>query len=245
MKKILISAMLLMSSLSINAQAASPEEMITQNLQKVNASLQVETVVKAPVDGMYEVVLSTGEILYSDEQGQYFLLGKLFQFSEPEGFIDLTEQKQSVIRKESLAKIDPEQMVVYPAEGELKATINVFTDVDCPYCRKLHAEVPKLTAMGVQVNYLAFPRQGAGTATYRSMVSIWCAESADGRRKAMDAAKGSGDLASKTCDSPVMEQFHIGQRIGVTGTPAIVLSDGSLLPGYVPAAQLAKALKLQ
>ncbi|MGK0497751.1 DsbC family protein [Neptuniibacter pectenicola] len=244
MKKLLVSTLLLMGGMSMQAQAAGSEALIKQNLQKVNARIQVESISEAPVKGMYEVMLNTGEVLYSDEKGEYFLLGKLYQFSEQEGFVDLTEQKQSALRKEALAKIPAEQMIVYPPKGEVKATVNVFTDVDCPYCRKLHAEVPKLNAMGVQVNYLAFPRQGAGTATYRDMVSIWCATDAAARRKAMDLAKNGGDLEAKTCDDPVLDQLQLGQNMGVTGTPAIVLSDGTLLPGYVPAAQLAKTLEL-
>ena len=245
MRKLLMSGLLLMSVMSINVLAADSEALIKQSLEKVNSRIQVESVTAAPIKGVYEVLLSTGEVLYADEKGEFFLLGKLYQFSEQDGFVDLTEQKQSTLREEAIAKIPTEQMVVYPPEGEIKATVNIFTDVDCPYCRKLHAEVPKLNAMGIQVNYLAFPRQGPGTGTYRDMVSIWCAGDAAGRRKAMDAAKLGGSLEAKTCDDPVMEQLRMGQNMGVTGTPAIVLSDGRLLPGYMPAARLAQTLQIK
>ena len=110
MKKLLVSTLLLMGGMSMQAQAAGSEALIKQNLQKVNARIQVESISEAPVKGMYEVMLNTGEVLYSDEKGEYFLLGKLYQFREQEGFVDLTEQKQSALRKEALAKIPAEQI---------------------------------------------------------------------------------------------------------------------------------------
>jgi len=116
--------------------------------------------------------------------------------------------------------------------------------VDCPYCRKLHDEVPKLNEMGIQVNYLAFPRNGQGTKTYNTMVSIWCAKGAEAKREAMTEAKQGMSLDKADCNSPVMSQLALGQAVGVTGTPAMVFEDGSLVPGYVPAARLSKMLGL-
>jgi len=245
MKKLLASALFLMAGMGMAASVVSANELITQNLKKIDARIQVKSISDAPVDGMHEVELKSGEVLYADDKGEYFLIGKLYQFTDKDGFVNLTEKKQSIYRKEQLDQVSDEEMVVYVPKGEIKATVNIFTDVDCPYCRKLHAEIPTLNEMGIQVNYLAFPRQGGGTATYRDMVSIWCANGADGRREAMDIAKTGGTLAAKTCEDPVLEQLALGQLVGVTGTPAIVFEDGKLVPGYVPAAQLAQMLNIK
>ena len=134
-------------------------------------------------------------------------------------------------------------MIVYEAVGERKATLTVFTDVDCPYCRKLHGEVEALNNYGIAVRYLAYPRTGLidrstgqKTETYVRMVSTWCSED---RKVMMTTAKRGADIPLTDCESPVEEQFELGREVGVTGTPALVLEDGTMLPGYVPADTLA------
>ncbi len=246
MKKLslaLVSVMAFLSSTVFAAEGVA--ERIEANLQKIDNRIQVKSIGESPLKGMHEVELASGEVLYADDNGEYFMLGKLYQFSDEKGFVNLTERKQNAHRKATIDKVDAEQMVVYAPKGDVKATVSIFTDVDCPYCRKLHAEIPELNKMGIQVNYLAFPRNGSGTATYKEMVSIWCAKGADGRREAMDVAKTGGTPEPVECNNPVMEQLAMGQMLGVTGTPAMVFEDGRLVPGYVPAAQLAKMLDVQ
>jgi thiol:disulfide interchange protein DsbC len=139
--------------------------------------------------------------------------------------------------------LNEDDMIIYEAEGERKATITVFTDVDCPYCRKLHAEIAEMNRLGIAVRYLAYPRTGLldsstglPTETTTKMISTWCAED---RKAMLTSAKRGGDIPVIECDSPVEEQYQLGREVGVTGTPALVLEDGTILPGYVPAATLA------
>lgn len=229
---------------SATVVAADTEQLIEQNLKKLNERIVVESVDKAPLPNLNEVEISSGEVLYADDKGEYFIFGSLYRYSEKDGFVNLTERKLSASRKARLDGfgIKDDQMVVYPAKGERKATISVFTDIDCPYCRKLHAEIPALNESGIQVNYLAYPRQGAGTKTYKNMVSIWCAADADARRKAMDLAKSGQQVPAATCENPVLDQLQIGQSLGVTGTPAIIMEDGRLQPGYAPAERLLQVI---
>ncbi|WP_415882550.1 DsbC family protein [Neptuniibacter sp. QD34_54] len=235
----------LWACVATSVMAAEAEGLIEQNLKKVDARIVVKEIGDAPLTGLREVELNSGEVLYADDKGEYFLIGKLYRFTDKEGFVDLTERKKSAQRKVQMADLDEEQLVVYKPKGEVKATVNIFTDVDCPYCRKLHAEIPALNEQGVQVNYLAYPRNGTGTGTFKSMVSIWCAEGAEGRRQAMDQAKSGIRPAVKTCDNPVLDQLQLGQSVGVTGTPAIIFEDGRLYPGYAPAQQLVNLLDLE
>jgi thiol:disulfide interchange protein DsbC len=127
-------------------------------------------------------------------------------------------------------------MVVFPAK-ERKTHITVFTDPDCGYCQKLHTEVPELNRLGIEVRYMAFPRQGQGSHGYNSLVSVWCAKD---RLDAMNKAKSRQELPKASCANPVMQQYELGGSIGISGTPAIVLANGHLIPGYQPAPQLAK-----
>ena len=126
-------------------------------------------------------------------------------------------------------------MIIFSPKGETKGAVYVFTDVDCGYCQKLHQEVPQLNAAGIEVRYLAYPRAGLSTPTFDKMVSAWCA---DDRNAAMNALKIGANVTAKKCDNPVAAQYQLGAAMGVTGTPAIVLEDGTLIPGYKPAAQL-------
>lgn len=245
MKRMLAVVLCLFVGVSGAVFAESPDDLITQNLQKVDPRIKVKSITEAPVAGMREVELNSGEVLYSDSKGEYFIIGQLYRYSSDAGFVNLTEEKAKTLRKEQIATIAQEDMVVFAPEGKVKATLNIFTDVDCPYCRKLHDEVPKLNEMGVQVNYLAFPRNGKGAGAYHTMVSIWCADGAEGKREAMTDAKQGKSLEKATCENPVMQQLVLGQSIGVTGTPAMVLDDGTLIPGYVPAARLGKMLGIK
>ena len=99
--------------------------------------------------------------------------------------------------------------------------------------------MPKLNEMGIEVRYLAYPRAGVGSQSYQKIVSAWC--SAD-RNTAITRLKARQTIPTLTCPNPVASQLDLGREVGVTGTPAIVLEDGRLLPGYMPAEQLAEAL---
>ncbi|MCJ8169760.1 DsbC family protein [Atopomonas sediminilitoris] len=232
LKMIAAALSLLVSSVAV----AGVEDTIRQQLKASGLDLPVETVAESPLPGIYQVQLKGGRILYASADGQYVLQGYLFHFKDGQAR-NLTEKAEQQGIARELAKVKLSDMVVFAAKDE-KAQITVFTDTDCGYCRKLHQEIPQLNRQGVSVRYLAFPRQGAQSHGYSSMVSVWCAKD---RQDAMNKAKAGEDLPAAQCDNPVSAQYQLGQLIGVNGTPAIVLADGTLVPGYQPAPQLAKA----
>lgn len=245
MKKMMAAVLCLVSGLASSvalADESKTDELIINNLKQVDSRIQVESINSSPLNGMKEVELDSGEVLYADKNGEYFLIGQLYRFNEEAGFVNLTEERAKAGRAEKLAAIADAQKVVYAPEGEVKATVNIFTDVDCPYCRKLHEEIPELNKRGIQVNYLAFPRSGAGTPSHHTMVSIWCAKGAEGKRIAMDNAKTGKSVTPIQCENNVLAQMALGQELGVRGTPAMVFEDGSLVPGYIPAARLSAML---
>jgi thiol:disulfide interchange protein DsbC len=119
----------------------------------------------------------------------------------------------------------------------------VFTDVSCFYCQKLHKEVPELNRRGVEVRYLAYPRQGIGSPGFRQLASAWCA---DDRQTTLTRLKNREELPENVCPgNPIAEQFELGQQLGVRGTPAIVTSAGEMLPGYRSADDLIGLLGVQ
>ena len=132
-------------------------------------------------------------------------------------------------------------MIVF-APKQSKAHVYVFTDVDCYYCQKLHQEVPALEALGIEVRYLAYPRAGIGSDSYQKIASAWCA---DDPQDSLTILKAGGDIPSNVCeDNPIAQQFALGSDLGVKGTPALITEAGVLLPGYMPADKLARALGL-
>ncbi len=199
-----------------------------RNNQKVIEQVKVSV---SPLKGFYEAIYKD-DVFYISEDGNYLLLGDI---REVETGTNLTENTRNSLRKVALAELNEKDMVVFAPEKETRFTVDVFTDVDCPYCEKLHNEVPKLNAAGVKVRYLAFPRAGTNSKTYQTMVSVWCAKD---RQAALTEAKARRKVEEASCDNPVAKQLELGQRIGVTGTPALVMEDGELVPGYVPAERL-------
>ena len=225
------------------------EETISKALQAAQPGLVVQSANQVPGQSLYEVELMSGDILYSTPDGQYFVYGSLFHANES-GLENITAKRHDDKRKNLLANLKTEDMVVFPAKGEQKAMITVFTDVDCGYCRKLHREVPRLNELGITVRYLAYPRAGVFadqtrtkyTGSYKKLKSVWCDED---RPAAMTKAKATGFIKENLdCKAPIEEHLELGGHFGVRGTPAIVLESGELMPGYMPADELAKKLGL-
>lgn len=217
------------------ALSADPDQAIRQNLTKLQPDLPIEAIAESPMPGLYQIQLKGGRMLYASADGQFVMRGYLFQLKDDKT-INLTEEAEKVGVAKEINAIPVSEMVVF-APKEPKTHITVFTDTDCGYCQKLHSEVPELNRRGVEVRYVAFPRQGVGSHGYNGLVSVWCAKD---RQEAMNKAKSRQELPPGNCENPVAKQFQLGQMVGVQGTPAIVLANGQMIPGYQPAPQLAK-----
>ncbi|WP_313085260.1 DsbC family protein [Pseudomonas sp.] len=215
------------------------DKAIRDSLQAIQPDMPIEAIAESPMDGVYQVQLKGGRQLYASADGQFVIQGFMFQFKDGHA-VNLTEQAQSRSVARMIDAVPTSDMVVFAPEKP-KTHITVFTDTDCAYCQKLHSEVPELNRLGVEVRYMAFPRQGMGSHGANTLASVWCSKD---RQAAMNKAKSREEIPAVQCDNPVARQYEMGQMIGVQGTPAIVLADGQVIPGYQPAPQLA-ALALQ
>lgn len=238
-----------MSASVFAAEKTSAEKTISDALRASRPDFVVTDVTPVKGQALYEVTLASGDILYATPDGQYFVYGSLFQVA-PGKLTNVTAQKQDVQRASLMAKVSEKDMIVFKAKGKEKALINVFTDIDCGYCRKLHQEVSKLNEMGITVRYLAYPRAGVWqdqartqyTGSFKKIKSVWCATD---RKDAMTKAKTTGFIAENLkCDAPIEAQLELGEQMGVKGTPAIVLANGEMIGGYLPADQMAQRLGL-
>lgn len=224
------------------ARAEDPQaEVILKALSAARPDLQYEQPRPSPMAGLYEVQVKGGPLLYIDADGRHFIAGDLFAVQKS-GFVNLAEQGRQKERAELIAAVKPEDMIIFAPENP-KATIAVFTDVDCGYCRKLHSEVAELNELGIAVHYLAFPRAGLGSPSFRKIASAWCAKDPGA---ALTSLKNGEEIPENVCaDNPVAAQILLGEKVGVNGTPALVLEDGTLVPGYRPAKELAKLLGIE
>ncbi len=213
-------------------------------LEKRLPGIEVSDITKSPLNGFYQVFYS-GQLLYISADSQFIFTGSLLELAEdaPINHSQLAlaefEARKAPMRAEAIANIKESDMVVYKAPEE-KYEITIFTDVDCGYCRKLHREMSQLNQMGVTVRYLAFPRAGVGSDAYKKLVSVWCAED---RTVAMNNAKLKREFTNKSCNNPIADQYRLTRDFGLSGTPAIILSDGELIGGYLPAGDLVKHLQ--
>ena len=213
---------------------ADARQNIAQSLERLQFPVPISAVSESPVEGLHQVQLENGKVIYATADGRHLIQGVLLSVGD-DGVRNRTAEVEAEQAKQVLAALPAEQLVVFAPE-QPKTHITVFTDVDCGYCRKLHEEVGQLNDLGIEVRYAAFPRAGLQSATARTMQSVWCA---DDQQTAMTNAKQGKRVSAASCEDPVAEQYSLGSRLGVQGTPAIFFANGRLLPGYKPAQQLA------
>lgn len=197
----------------------------------------------SPVPGLKEARLVSGERIYISLDGKYFLAGNLFLVTD-DGIRNLTESALRKDRLDSLKSLPAEAYLRFDAKGQndANAILTIFTDITCSYCQMLHNEVATLNQQGISVRYLAFPREGLNGMAAAGMSAIWCSDQ-------QQAALGQAfqELPAKSddrCRPAITQGFELGQRIGVMGTPAIVLPNGELGAGFLSAGQLADAVRL-
>lgn len=226
------------------ANVAPVKDSFEQRVQRAFPGVQIERIRKAPVSGWYEVY-ADGQLFYVDDSAKYWFNGQLFQVDKGQ-VINLTQASLQAIdnerapeREKILKAIPDNQLVVYPAKNE-KHRIDVFVDVNCGYCRKLHRHIHELNQLGITVRYLAFPRAGLNSGSARILTSVWCAKD---RAKAMTRAMKGQPIETRQCDAPIAEHYALVRKFGLRGTPAIVLANGEIIPGYVEPERLLKEIK--
>lgn len=214
--------------------AADDHPAIRKALDTVLPGSTPDHIQPAAVPGLFEVTYGS-QVFYVSEDGRFLLQGHILDIAARQ---DLTETRQGELRKAAIDKIGEKNMIVYPAKNP-KHTVTVFTDIDCGYCRKLHSHIKETNDLGITVRYLFFPRSGPNTDSYYKAVSVWCAKD---RNAALTDAKNGKDPERKTCENPVDAHMKLVHEFGLQGTPAIVLEDGSIIPGYLPPDKLLAAL---
>jgi thiol:disulfide interchange protein DsbC len=194
--------------------------------------LEITQVKETPIQGVFEVVVGA-QVVYTDVNARFIIEGDLVDLATKRNF---TEESRAVIRKTKIEELGEKNMIVYTPET-VSHTITVVTDIDCPYCRRLHGEMDEYMKSGVKVRYIFMPLKGQGD--YDTTVSVWCS---DDKNLALDMAKSGSEVEKASCDNPIQRHLNLARQLGVRGTPAIILENGDMLPGYVPVKKLVQQL---
>lgn len=194
--------------------------------------LGVEKVNPTPVKGIYEVWTDDGRINYMDDTGQYLFMGQL---------IDVRSRKNLTAEAEATRPAPKVDVSSLPLEnaikyGNGKRRIFTFEDPDCGYCRKLHPELKNLAKEGVEVYVFLFPLRSK-----EKSVAVWCSKD---RNAALESAINGGDVGSNSCENPMDKNIELGRKLGVRGTPMIILDNGKTIPGYAAAQKIREELGL-
>ena len=213
---------------------AQDDAELAQVREKVSTMFDLidpENVQRSQVDGWY-VVQKGSIIAYISGDGRYLLQGDLIDLDNQ---VNLTEVTRNDARRDLMATIDDEQTILF-SPAKVKYRVSVFTDVDCTYCRRLHNQIDEYLAHGIEVRYLLYPRNGPASKAWSTSEDVWCSSD---RNDALTKAKLDQKFTSATCDSSAVQNHYVlGRDVGLSGTPAIVLDDGTLISGYLPPDQL-------
>ncbi len=189
-----------------------------------------------PIRDIYELTRGS-EIAYVTTDGKYAISGDMFDVASND---DLTEGHRRDMRAKAIGAIPESEMLVFGPKDP-KYTVTVFTDVDCAYCRQLHSQIAEYNRLGVRVRYLFYPRSGPNTESWTKAEEVWCSGN---RNEALTRAKKGQDLKTKPCaNNPVARHYALGRDFGLQGTPAIVMADGTMVPGYLDPNMLVQELK--
>jgi len=250
MKSYLLALGLLLASISASAaNVGDPyhgklSKEFYNTLNKIMPNVPPSGIFTSQIDGMLQVVYGP-RLMYISTDGRYLFYGNIVDMDTK---TNVTRAVQDNLRNLMINRsFNTKDMVVF-TPPHYKSTITVFSDVDCPYCRKLHSEITSYLNKGIRVRYLLYPRAGMGSSSANKSLDVMCANN---KKQALTAAMSdmpfqfNASCVSKmqnTDNNPVNRSFVLGQMIGIRATPTIVLDNGSMISEYVPADQLSKLL---
>ena len=237
MKKLLLIAFILaLAPVTWAASKTLSPEQVTVMLEERFKGADIQNVAVAEVDSLYYFLLE-GELYYITKDGKFLIKGQILDISNEE-IRNLSRERtaqleklKSPMRKAEIAKLKEDDMVVYKAPNE-QHVITIFTDIDCGYCQKLHRERQEYLDRGITIRYLAFPRAGLKSPSADKLTGIWCSNDP---LKAMTDAKLHRKYENGNCQTPFEEHMSLVRKFGLRGTPGIILENGDLIGGYLPA----------
>jgi thiol:disulfide interchange protein DsbC len=232
----LLAAFLLFVAVPVTAGEVSAElQKVRDTVTERFVEIKPEEIFESPIPGWY-TIRKGAIVAYISSDGRYLLQGDVIDLQLNS---NLSELSRNEARVEMMAAVPDEQLIVFSPE-HVEHSIAVFTDIDCTFCRRLHAQIDQYMDQGIEVRYFLYPRNGPKSPSWAKAENVWCANN---RNEALTLAKLDKEYPTRTCDASIVStHYAIGQDVGLTGTPAIVLDNGTLFSGYMPAPQLKEAI---
>ena len=222
----------LTASLLFAASAHANEAVIRKALTQQFPGAQLSSVKPTPYSGLFEVYLDD-QLVYVDAKAQYVITGDVIDLKNR---TNLTQARLNQLQAIKWSEL-PLANAIKVVKGNGARKLVVFSDVDCPYCRKFEAELNKVD--NTTVYTFLYPIEGLHPKAVQMSKQIWCAPN---RNKAWDAYITRGTVPNNDgkCANPVDATIALGQKLKVSGTPTLFFTNGQRVPGMVPAAQLEK-----
>lgn len=206
------------------------------HFKTANINAKIKDIKPTEVPNLYWVSLEGMGAVYATSDGKFLIQGDVLRLGGKE-ISSVGDKIQAVENKQILSALKIEDLMVYPAKGKAKHVVYIFTDASCPYCHKLHEQIPEINNKGIEVRYIAWPR---GEQFIPTMESVWCSTD---RQAAFDKAVAGGELPVAQCKNPVRDQYQMGLSMGVNGTPAIYNANGEHIGAYMTTDELIKRLE--
>ncbi|MDO5640589.1 MAG: DsbC family protein [Neisseria sp.] len=210
---------------------------LTDKLEKTyeGQQVKVQSVRATPIPGLYEVVVSGNQVVYADSKADYMLVGDLIDVNTRQS---LTEERTAELNKLDFSTLPLEQ-AIKEVRGNGKLKVAVFSDPDCPFCKRLEHEFVKMS--DVTIYNFMMPIASLHPDAARKAEQIWCQPD---RTAAWTQWMREGKMPPQVaaCDNPVAETTSLGEQLGFTGTPTIVFPNGRTQSGYSPMPQLQQTI---
>lgn len=226
-------AALFAGALLLSGAAVADEASVRKAVDGFVGEQAVDKVTRTPYGGLYEVLLKSGEIVYTDDKVSFMLDGRVIDTK--------TRRDVTQARLNQLSSIDfavlPLDQAIKQVKGNGKRVIATFEDPNCGFCKRLGKELAQMN--DVTIYTFLYPILSPdSTAKSRN---IWCAQNQAAAWN--DWIVDGKAPAAAECDSSVVDRnVALGQRLRINGTPTIFLADGSRIGGFVRLAELEKAV---
>lgn len=218
------------------ANAWADEASLKKTIETAFPKVKVQSIVKTPFNGLYEVFLD-GQIIYTDEKFSFLIAeGRLVDTKNRR---DLTAERMDILTRVDFASL-PLERAVKVVKGNGSRKLAVFSDPDCPYCKKLEQK-ELIGITDVTIYTFLYPLAGLHPDAANKSRAIWCAPD---RSKAWQEWVLNGQLpkGAASCDTPIDEIAELGRKLGISSTPTLIFADGKRVPGAYPAKEIEKLL---
>ncbi len=230
-KYLILSVFALVAPMMAAAADDAELEAVRAKITGMFESVEADNINPGPVPGWY-VIAQAPIVVYVSADGRYLLQGDIIDLDTRS---NVTEENRNDMRRDLLADVSDDDVIAFSPD-DVQHSVAIFTDVDCSYCRKLHSQIDKYLDNGIEVRYLLYPRSGPASRSWNTAQEVWCSKD---RNHSLTMAKLDKSFDTQECDSPmVSDHYRLGQDVGLAGTPAIVLEDGSMISGYLAPAEL-------